>query len=258
MPASHPPLPQSERFPSADAKGANGFSGFGELEEALTGFVPPKAAFVPSGQNCNCAWYLKATGARKSSLPFDWIFSSPQILAHCLRDDFRVFLDRTFIEPTDSGAAGHARYHARLFAHRSPLADAEAYRYYERCVDRFRALFRSEVPLVFISTMLPEHGKRRAWADGFRYEFKRPANQDPEREYAAFQHAAALRPGPTRLVAVRQVTEAPLRRVRVIGRSETLLAVEFQTCGSNNGAHYRDPGDDACCRRLYEAICRSS
>ncbi len=233
----------------------NAFYAVMELRETLSDFIPPKAVFVSLGQNCSSAWYLKSVGVKQASLPFDWIFSSPGIVAHCIDNDFEAFLDKKQMTSTSQHAAGHALYHTGLFAHRNPLSDEATYSYYERCVDRFRKLFQSATPLVFVSTLLPEHGKRPLWTNGFVKDYAIPANQNPEAEYAALQELIGHRPGPSRLILVCQTTETGQPHVSVTHQSEDLAVIRFDSKGANDGLRYLDPSDDTLCKALYATIC---
>lgn len=52
---------------------------------------------VSIGENCNSAWYLKETGNKNASYPYDWIFSSGEIVTHTIKDDFKSFLNKELI-----------------------------------------------------------------------------------------------------------------------------------------------------------------
>lgn len=219
-------------------------------------FIPAGSGFVSLGQNCTTAWYLKAIGCKLASFPFDWIFSSPDVVADCLEDDFVSFLDPRLVTQADRGAAGHRRYHARMFNHRNPAASPVNFEYYRRCVARFRDLCASERPIAFLSTMLPEHSKRPSWATGFTQGFALPTNRDARIEYAHLQRVLERRRAPTRLVVVGQLTEQPQPSLRLVACSDTLVALELASAGPNDGVRYLDPLDDELCKALYGALCR--
>jgi hypothetical protein len=46
---------------------------------------------ISLGENCNSAWYIKQVGLKKSSYPFDWIYCSPEIINHCIKDSFKTY-----------------------------------------------------------------------------------------------------------------------------------------------------------------------
>lgn len=221
---------------------------------ASVGVAPVGAAFVSLGQNCSTAWYLKASGKRSCSTPFDWIFSSPQIVEDCIRGDFRDFLDPRFVVPVDETCAGHTRYHRRLFNHRNPLVGAN-HAYYERCVARFRALYASARPIVFVSTALPEHAARPAWSEGFVCEFAAPANVDPLAEYASLSALLEERAAPTRLVVLQQRTCQERPRFELIGHDDELSAFAFDVCGASTGVYYLNALDEALARAVYGTLC---
>jgi len=101
---------------------------------------------------------------RNAAYPFDWTLSSPQMVMDCLRDDFQTFLDPAQHVPMEPGiSSNHLTYGSMVwgknfdgifnqhltFAHKD-ITMAEHYAYYQRCVERFRALLRSPEPKLFI------------------------------------------------------------------------------------------------------------
>lgn len=118
---------------------------------------------VSLGSFCLPSMLCQDNGLRTYSLPFDWIFSTPQMVRDCLADDFAVLLDRRHYrsiadpkknDPTREAAAEHDLFCERygipgLFAHRDPTREAD-YLYYVRCVTRFRQLLRSQDTKLFL------------------------------------------------------------------------------------------------------------
>jgi hypothetical protein len=112
----------------------------------------PVGHLVSLGSFCLPSLIFRDNGLRRYSLPFDWIFSTPQMVRDCLADDFAMFLDRRHFrsishQRKDPGAE-HEFYRERyglpaLFAHRDPTQEPD-YLYFTRCVTRFRQLLRSE------------------------------------------------------------------------------------------------------------------
>ena len=47
------------------------------------------------GNTCHVAYLLKRLRWKPASYPFDWIRSNPEMVRHCIRDDFKQFLDVT-------------------------------------------------------------------------------------------------------------------------------------------------------------------
>jgi hypothetical protein len=126
----------------------------------------PVEHLAPLGCFCLPALLFQNYGLRRYSLPFDWIFSSPQMVRECLSNDFAEFLDRrhyrsvTGDKRTEPGA-DHVLYRERfgvpgLFAHRDPTREDD-YLYFVRCVTRFRQLLGSEDAKLFLFIVRPEH-----------------------------------------------------------------------------------------------------
>lgn len=220
---------------------------------ACASAFPRDAAFVSLGQNCSTAWYLQLVGKRTCAYPFDWIFSSPQIVEHCLRDDFRDFLNRELLVPVDASCAGHVRYHARLFNHRNALLE-EHHAHYVRSVGRLRALLASERPIVFVSTSLPEHDARPAWRDGFVGDYAAPANTDALHEYAELHALVTARAAPTWLVVIEQRTNRERPRVDARALAAGFHVLRFDVCGASNGVNYVHPLDDSLARVVYASL----
>ncbi|HEV7326101.1 MAG TPA: DUF1796 family putative cysteine peptidase, partial [Bosea sp. (in: a-proteobacteria)] len=112
---------------------------------------------VPLGTNCLTAAVLKSNGLKRYSTPFDWLFSSPGAVLHCLRDDFSTFLDashyRSIPRPEGERGAEHLWFVenfnvTQMFAHRDPTEPVH-YAYFERCVQRFRDVCASEDGKIF-------------------------------------------------------------------------------------------------------------
>jgi hypothetical protein len=125
----------------------------------------PVAHLVSLGSFCLPGNIMRGHGLRRYSLPFDWIFSSPQMLIDCLTDDFSVFLDRRHYRSITEGrwnpGAEHELYLQKygipaVFAHRDPTRE-EDYRYLSRCVERFRRLLRNRDPKLFLIMGRPNH-----------------------------------------------------------------------------------------------------
>lgn len=105
------------------------------------------------GTLCHSSALLKRNGLKQVSYPFDWIFSSPALIQHCLTNDFQIFLDKSYYISVDEHQCRHS-YYARpefgssmtaspLFRHHNPLTKPSDYDYFCRCVARFRKLLTS-------------------------------------------------------------------------------------------------------------------
>lgn len=125
----------------------------------------PVAHLASLGCFCLPSNIMRNHGLRRYSLPFDWIFSSPEMLIDCLTDDFSAFLDRRYYrsisESRGKPAAEHELYLQKygipaVFAHRDPTRE-EDYLYLTRCVARFRQLLHSSDPKLFVIMGRPNH-----------------------------------------------------------------------------------------------------
>ncbi len=53
-------------------------------------------SFCSLGTLCHSSQLLKRNKLKKCSYPFDWIFSNCDIIHHCISDDFKIFLDKSY------------------------------------------------------------------------------------------------------------------------------------------------------------------
>jgi hypothetical protein len=88
------------------------------------------------------------------SYPFDWIYSSFDTIIHCIEDDFKTFLDKSYYTDVKDKLPGHRQcahtlYHSNMFYHHDPRTDDD-YNYYKRCIERFRQLLKSNDNKLFI------------------------------------------------------------------------------------------------------------
>jgi hypothetical protein len=117
------------------------------------------------GEHCHAATLLKMNGLKLASYPFDWIFSSDQMLKHCIEDNFRTFLDKSeyntnIAEPYicehefySTMVENHQDVEGKekvIFNHHNPLTSDQDYGYFERCVTRFRELLASDEEKTFV------------------------------------------------------------------------------------------------------------
>jgi len=117
--------------------------------------------FVSLGSHCLVSYTLKEMGLKRYSYPFDWIFSRPSMIEHCIKDSFALLADRSQYKPVfdetgteQAGRCHHAFYREsfgvdRVFNHRDMRIE-ENYQYLLRCISRFSQLLKSFVPKVFV------------------------------------------------------------------------------------------------------------
>lgn len=120
------------------------------------------------GEFCHASALIKANELKLASYPFDWIFSSDQMIKHCIEDDFRTFLNKseynsnlsnpeicehnfyaTMVENYQK-AEGFDDREKVIFNHHNPLVNQDHYAYFERCVNRFRELLASDEEKTFV------------------------------------------------------------------------------------------------------------
>jgi len=105
---------------------------------------------VSLGSLCVTASWLRARAMRVAAFPFDWIHSSPAMVRHCLRDDFKTLLDRSQYFAAGREGIGHTTYTSMLLGrgkkvvwrHHDPLHLQRDYELLRRCVLRLRSCLR--------------------------------------------------------------------------------------------------------------------
>ncbi len=125
----------------------------------------PVRHVVSLGTSCYPAWLMQRCGLKRWSGPFDWLFSSTDMVVRCLEDDFRAFLDPAQLRSLGDGRSTHAAYGPGIevgpvFNHRDvTLPEHRAYT--ERCVVRLRAVLAGGDATCFLM-VLPGHA---SWPD---------------------------------------------------------------------------------------------
>lgn len=108
-----------------------------------------EVTIISLGGHCATAGFLKETGLRQAAYPFDWLFSSLEMVDHCLSDDFATFLNPEHHEPValhsrvskDVQRAHHAFYRRNfgieyVFNHHEMPDELD---HFKRTVERFRS-----------------------------------------------------------------------------------------------------------------------
>jgi len=123
--------------------------------------LPVYDEIISLGDHCLTSYLLKTYSLKKRSHPFDWLFSSPAMIAHCLDDDFKTFLDDSFYinanERDDFSSdlrTIHSYYRIKfgvnyVFNHHD-LTCVEHYSYFLRCIERFRESARSNNNILYL------------------------------------------------------------------------------------------------------------
>lgn len=95
-----------------------------------------ESQYVSLGTLCHTARMLKNIGLREVAMPFDWVFSTPGIIQHCLKTKFDVFKDRKLYCKTSLTKSGHVVYGSNFFNHKDITCECD-YQYYNRTIERF-------------------------------------------------------------------------------------------------------------------------
>jgi len=113
----------------------------------------PYSRAIGLGFSCSTATLLQNLGLRSVSLPFDWIFSSPSIVAAALTSEFELFLDPRYLRPDANLEKCHHDFFENvlgvpgpIFPHHNPTTP-EHRQYFERTVARMRDIMASPEPL---------------------------------------------------------------------------------------------------------------
>jgi hypothetical protein len=70
--------------------------------------------FISIGPYCKTAEILKASSNKQESYPFDWGFSSLQMVKHCIDDSFKTFLDTSQAYDIKENYSRHKFYESML------------------------------------------------------------------------------------------------------------------------------------------------
>jgi hypothetical protein len=221
-----------------------------EIAETLKPWYDEADDFVSLGQNCNASWYLKAAGRKDASYPFDWVFTSPEIIMHILKDDFQQFTDPSLLVPIGMDA-GHRTYHAFLFGHRNPASSSADLAFLHRCIERWHALIQSDHHVVFLTVVLNEHNKRKRFANGFQNQFKLPIDQKPT-DFKPMMDLIRTRHPKAKFLFVEQYTDA-IPELKLVDHSKEMAWIRFASKGSNTGVRYLNEFDDTLFKILLGA-----
>ena len=206
---------------------------------------------VSLGQNCNSSWYLKETGNKEASYPFDWIFSSQKIVVDAINDRFESFIDKKNIISLGE-KAGNKLYHNSLFNHRNPINSDEDYSYYKRTIERFLDLIDGEDSIVFVITVVNEFKKRKGWHDGFIDSMVPafPQNLDSFSELIALMKSINKN---VKFLFIEQYTESDLE-LEIRNKTDDIFWVKYNSAQSNTGVHYLDTLDDTIMKIVYSGL----
>lgn len=210
-----------------------------------------KPEYIGLGQNCSASWYLKESGKKRASYPFDWMFTTPEMIMDILNDDFEAFLDRSQLIPHGLDA-GHQRYHETLFGHRNPASSAADHEFFKRCVARWHELMQLQTPIVFFTMVLNESDKRKRWKEGFTKEFKMPEAQGLANFEAMVDRLKIINPN-CKFLFVEQYTERPFE-LSVISKLPNTFWLKFNSIDRNTGVQYLNEVDDQVMKTMLSQL----
>jgi len=111
---------------------------------------------------CYCtSYYLQDLNLRKSFFPFDWSYTTIQMVIDIIEDDFNDFLNRDYID-----GHSHSLYHNHLFVQDTSIQ--ENYDYYVRCVETFRKVVNSRQPKLFFYTSFGYKAEQEGFAERYK------------------------------------------------------------------------------------------
>lgn len=102
------------------------------------------------GSFCHTAHLLKRNDLKLCSYPFDWTVTNCDNIIHAIKDEFNIFLDKSYYIPITEMQCGHSFYNPTMWWHHNPLYNEDIYQYVVRCVDRFKKLLRYREHKLFI------------------------------------------------------------------------------------------------------------
>ena len=221
-------------------------------EELFSGISEWKGStefeYIGLGQNCNASWYLKETGLKKASYPFDWIFTTPEIICHMIEDDFKTLLNKQHLVPLGMDA-GHKVYHASFFGHRNPASSNSDFEFLERCVARWNRMMDEKRPVLFTTVVLNEPDKRKRFKRGFKGQFKMPVGQKLDDFEPMIQLLQSKNPN-CKFLFIEQYTEGDFS-LKPVTQNATSYWLRYSCKGSNSGVKYLNDFDDLIMKTLF-------
>jgi len=118
--------------------------------------------FCSLGSSCHSAQILRRNNLRDEANPFDWLFSDIALVKDCIKDGFKLFLDKSqyySISPDENVKhirTGHRIYdkpdNYPVFNHHNLLGNDDHYNRLVRSVNRFTTTLKSTESKVFVYT----------------------------------------------------------------------------------------------------------
>ena len=131
---------------------------------------------VSLGTHCFTSSFLSRWQLKRWSGPFDWLFSSMPMVAHCLSDNFQTLLDPAFYTPVPMDQRRHGsmvnrvqheyyrkEYHIEFVFNHHDVHLFDDHAYLVRCTARMRNLLDAIEPKVFmVATSYAPHSMSEA------------------------------------------------------------------------------------------------
>jgi len=110
---------------------------------------------VSLGYQCMTAHFIRETGLRRHMSPFDWLFSTPLVVEHCMKDEFADFLDQENYVSCGSGQQWSHRifdalYDKGVLFNHHDMSDPDMHARFRRSARRFTRMLRSDAPKMFV------------------------------------------------------------------------------------------------------------
>lgn len=221
-------------------------------EMEIRDFINPlslngSSEYVSLGQNCLSSWYLKQVGLKKFSYPFDWIFSSTEIVEDCVADNFAKFLNKKYY--LKGKVTGHTIYHSHLFNHFDPL-DVKYFQYYKRCCSRFEKLLTGDFKTIFFINLINEPNERVSWSKGFNRDFQMPIDQNLTTALdfsESFKSNFVVEPSFVFL----NIKSNSTGKIEINKINNNFIFLDYCAIGSNTGVYFENPLDDFVFKSLF-------
>ncbi|CAK9089182.1 unnamed protein product [Durusdinium trenchii] len=218
------------------------------------------------GSRCFVAKTLETMNLRRYAGPFDWIYTTAQLVRHCIEDDFECFLDLEQLY-RHGQAWGHRRYcqmlkRQILFPHHRP-ADRDR-EHFQRTVQRWRQVVASEEKKLFVFMPLVQskkelqsvrdresmHGSNLQQVEELLRSLRQRVGNFELLVVYVVEGSSRWRQGATE--------DTELDTTREILQQPELRVYELHCTGGCTGLKFKAPADDLALQSLLAARCSAS
>ncbi|OLQ07141.1 Polyketide synthase PksJ [Symbiodinium microadriaticum] len=219
---------------------------------------------VSLGSLCMTAQAMEHLGFRRWPGPFDWVFSAPEMVTHCLKDGFAAFLDQSRYVATACKKAGHTVYSPMLnrdviFNHHNPMIPAD-YEFLQSCVRSLQHLLKGW-------TATPVNISLDDFVLFLLFNLERRVELQDAAVLELFEELVRQSQLPFRLLVVKVVTKAAdapqesllmQRSVEEAGQKskvQELYVHQLKCQGSHDGWRFSDDADFHALERIICRLC---